>query len=123
MKRFSVVHRALRGARRTYITLVDDDNACLLRSYPWSILIGGNGTPYVRRAGVNSSSVLLHHEIFGPAERVYHKNGNSLDNRRENLSETPPRQSGKHVLYATGMKMLNRLISGKSTPLAPHAHT
>lgn len=121
MKRFKLTCKH-KHQHKTVVTIVDDEDAYRLRSYPYGVLWGGNNIPYLRRTTHGSQEILLHHEIFGGAhKKVYHLNGNSLDNRRSNLSLTPPKRPQTGVRYSDAMRMLNRLICGKPTIAAPNA--
>ena len=91
-KKFRVKMLSRRSlALREFITIVDEDDASLLRSYYWYIINGtqslsGKNNSYVARNTPNGVEY-LHQVVVGakPGELVQHINGNSLDNRKANL--------------------------------------
>jgi hypothetical protein len=72
----------------TFIALYDAEDAHKVEPYTWHV-VKGHSTFYVCRqtARPNRRSILLHREIAEchKDKMVDHKNGNGLDNRRENL--------------------------------------
>lgn len=67
-------------------TLVDLQDIGALGGYKWSVVDTGRGKYAVRNGG-KRGCVYLHREIMKPPDGmvVDHKNGDTLDNRRENL--------------------------------------
>lgn len=120
MKRFKIkgTHK---GENKSYVVLVDDEDACLLRVGAWYIGLGRDNHPYVKRCTGRSTAELLHRDILKTKNRVYHINGNGLDNRRSNLSLVAPRASEGRISFNTGMRALNRLICHLPTGAAPYA--
>lgn len=82
------IKKIVKHAVREYITIVDDQDAHLLRTSFWTILHSGSekNTAYVGKT-TRMETVLLHRVIMGakPRQIVWHINGDMLDNRRENL--------------------------------------
>ena len=79
--------------------LIDEDDAHILSRYSWRAPTNRNKT-YVRcdtRKQGKKVYLLLHREILGlkvgDKLQADHINGNSLDNRRENLRVVTPRQN------------------------------
>lgn len=66
-----------------YTAIVDDEDYDRLVVYRWQVLKDHSGHTYARRRG----DVLMHQEILPPKDglRTDHKNGDGLDNRRDNL--------------------------------------
>lgn len=61
------------------------------------------GTHYAIRNQINATgayvSLLLHRYLMGePVEDIDHKNGDGLDNRRENLRKATPSQNGRNQM-------------------------
>jgi hypothetical protein len=71
-----------------YEAIVDDEDYDSLMQHKWHIL-KVKDLRYARRKSVPTyADVLMHRQIMGVTDRsldVDHKNGNGLDNRRENL--------------------------------------
>ena len=107
MKRFILRHHWHHFTQTAEI-LVDDDNACLLRAYEWSVMCTPNGYKYVYRL-VNGTHVFLHRMVNEEGKHTYHKNGNSLDNRRCNLTSKAP-------CYGPRFEKLCRLLGAVSYP-------
>lgn len=73
----------------TLVALVDDENFDFLNQYKWHI----DNIGYARLCtGLRMHEVLMGHE---PGKEVDHKNGNKLDNRKENL---------RHVTHAENLR-------------------
>lgn len=75
-----------------YIITVDEDDAHQLRSNTWFVLFSRQGKPYPMRY-INGAHVHLSHEVLrlDRAMRdviVRHRNGDTLDCRKENLIQT-----------------------------------
>ena len=68
-----------------YYTEIDDVDLQQTNQYRWKIF-KSRGKLYAARTS-GTKTVLLHRQITGagPHQHVDHKNGNGLDNRRENL--------------------------------------
>lgn len=85
-----------------YKALVDDGDYERLVVFRWCAQISG-GHVYAKRT---KRSIMMHNVVFSPPSGfiVDHKNGNTLDNRRENLrladKRTNARNSRKHKGYA-----------------------
>jgi len=91
-KRF-IIRCISNGQVKEFITIIDAEDAHLLRAYQWCTVTKHSGDAakpyhYVVRHGVNGQEA-LHHVVLGVdlkrPERVYHINGNTLDNRKANL--------------------------------------
>lgn len=75
---------------------VDDSDRSLIKEYQWSLNIHENTQYLVTR--INGRKVRLHQLLLGfPKYPVAHKNGNTLDNRRENL--VPRSQMSRGTVY------------------------
>lgn len=75
---------------RGMVALVDDVDVPVLSRHKWTASIHGSGRVYASRnveRGGKTVRIFMHHVILSPrsGEVIDHKNGNSLDNRRENL--------------------------------------
>lgn len=72
-----------------YVTIVDDEDYERLSIFNWQAIVGHRGNVYAIRQ--QNGSVPMHREVLGLGKRgnsklvVDHINGNSLDNRKENL--------------------------------------
>lgn len=66
-------------------SLIDLEDAALVRGYRW--YLGGREGRYVMAFTPRGGTVLLHRLLVNaqPGQRVGHRNGDLLDNRRENL--------------------------------------
>jgi hypothetical protein len=86
------------------IALVDDKDYKYLAQFKWSILEKKN-TIYARRhlcSKIDSkrSTVLMHHEIIGKpliGKMVDHKDGDGLNNQRQNLRFVTQRQNSQNT--------------------------
>lgn len=70
------------------VALVDDEDFERVSKFKWGYTKNGSNE-YVRRTTqvinkIGGDRVYLHHEVFGKGF-IDHKNGNGLDNRKENL--------------------------------------
>lgn len=94
-KKFKV-KRIEKYSVKEYIVIVDDEDAHWLRSTIWSVLGGDasiNKPPYIGRHLPMGGKESFHCMIVGATqgEKVYHINGNTLDNRKENLFKSSDR--------------------------------
>jgi len=83
------------------VAIVDDDDFEDLNKYSWSAACDFK-LWYARRAGLTSkhSVIRMHRQIMGvtnPKIFVDHKNGNSLDNRKENLRLCSSQQNNRNT--------------------------
>jgi hypothetical protein len=72
------------------VAIVDSEDLALVAGFDWSLPSSTSTrypVGYQSRRGGSCSSVYLHRLIAqaGPEDIVYHRNHNTLDNRRENL--------------------------------------
>lgn len=77
--------------------LVDDYDFEILKKYKWHIT--GGGTGYAgRHTGYGNPIMLMHREILNlkKLEQCDHINGDSLDNRKENLRICKPSENYKN---------------------------
>lgn len=85
------------------VTRVDDDDYALLSQHRWYARRRRNGTYYaVRRGKVGdgtSKNIYLHRFLLTPADdqEVDHINGDTLDNRRENLRACTRAQNARNL--------------------------
>lgn len=78
-----------------HVALVDDDDLLLVAGSPWHVHRGSSGIlyavwqPYLGggRKGARKGRVFMHHRIAPPLGGMVtdHRNGDGLDNRRQNL--------------------------------------
>ena len=87
MRRFSVKEIQL---SKGFVSIVDDGDFEILSRSRWHAARNKCGT-YYARGWDGLKKVLMHRVIMGAIEGeiVDHKNGNTLDNRRENLRIVP----------------------------------
>lgn len=72
------------------VTIVDDDDYEFLSQFTWCAHIANkkcyHAVTNFRKDPKGLISQVMHRHIMGnPINNVYHKNGNTLDNRKENL--------------------------------------
>lgn len=72
------------------VTIVDDDDYEFLSQFTWCAHIANNKCYHAvtnfRKDAKGLKSQVMHRHIMGnPINNVFHKNGNTLDNRKENL--------------------------------------
>ena len=74
-------------------TIVDEEDYSKLSAYNWYPLNSSSGNTYATRGKTGRGTVYMHKEILPspPGMVTDHKNGDSLDNRRENLRIAPLR--------------------------------
>jgi hypothetical protein len=75
---------------RGFKAIIDDDDFDLVRAFKWRAHNGGSGMTYAGRTvavGKKMTCVLMHRFITGakPGQLVDHKDGNTMNNRRDNL--------------------------------------
>jgi hypothetical protein len=82
---------------RGMVAIVDDCDFERLSRFKWYAARGRTGSWYARRhrPGVLGRKIWMHHEVLGGTRDalVDHKNGDGLDNRRDNLRWATPRQN------------------------------
>lgn len=95
-----------------YVAIVDSADEALVRPYKWHVQISRGGKPYACRTinspGGKTTRVRMHRVICScPAGSVIdHKNGNTLDNRRENL---------RAVTHSENMRNVPSALPGSAT--------
>ena len=98
-KRFLIKCLGRNGLIKGYITTVDEEDACLLRAHVWTAknstrLFNGKQIDfkYIAR-NVNGVCEFLHCRVINAkeGEKVWHINGDSLDNRKANLMKESER--------------------------------
>lgn len=100
------------------VVFVDDADYRFLSRYRWGILRDGHHnnksskhpcTDYARTR-INGKQVLMHRLLLPGADHIDHKNGNGLDNRRENLRECTFQQNmrNRRGWAASGLRGVNR---------------
>jgi len=87
--------------------LIDPEDYELVKNHTWCLSSNGYAVTNIRDAETKKyKQVKMHRLIFG-AERgqmIDHKNGNKLDNRRENLRPVTMSQNCQNKLPKTGHK-------------------
>jgi hypothetical protein len=80
------------------VALVDDEDFEMLSQFKWHALFG-KGKWYAERSVFGGPYIRMHNQIMHEREgwRVDHKNGNGLDNRRENLRYANSRQNNQNA--------------------------
>jgi hypothetical protein len=102
---------------RGLVAIVDDADYERFNEYTWSAMAGGSGFIAARR--VMGRLVSLHREITGAkkGETVDHRNGNTLDNRRQNLRVCTARENWQNRKRdgrnTTGYKGVSKRHYGK----------
>jgi len=73
------------GLSKGFFAKVDDDDYRKLNKYKWHVSRSSNSW-YVR-SWIDGNHVYMHRYIMNPTpkEQVNHKNGDTMDHRRENL--------------------------------------
>lgn len=78
----------------------DDEDAALVSGYTWAASCSKEGNPWYASAYVPGTwrrrkTILMHRLILGarPGERVDHRDGNGLNNRRSNLRQATNSQN------------------------------
>lgn len=104
---------------RSFTVIFDDEDTELLSKYSWNISFMRNGNPRAE-ARINYKITRMHRYILGikdSAIKVDHINGNTLDNRRENLRASTNAQNlrnrGKTRANTSGYKGVTKTRSGK----------
>ncbi len=70
-----------------YVTIVDDDNYSQLSQYSWCVSTWADKTYAIRRNPENGKLIRMHRQIMKATKgiEIDHINGNTLDNRKQNL--------------------------------------
>jgi hypothetical protein len=87
------------------VVIVDDADYEWLSQFNWVLLLTQDGKRYAARGAMRNgrwgSYVLMHRELLGlttgDGKQADHKNGNGLDNRRENLRIATPQENMRNV--------------------------
>lgn len=110
---------------RNKITLVDDEDFETLNKFKWYLTATNDGNEYAYSYGAsrkrsNHDCISMHRFLMQSEMYVDHKNGNGLDNRRENLRlSTPTQNNGNQKLQrinTSGYKGVSRSIPGSKKP-------
>ena len=84
-----------------HFALVDDEDFEVLSQFTWRLTRKGYATRHLPRDGGPQKSMLMHRQIMGlnKGDRVEvdHRNGNKLDNRRNNIRVATPSQNMANV--------------------------
>ncbi len=78
---------------RGMTALVDSGDLQKVSAWSWSAMKTRRKDKFYAVATVNNKFAYMHHLILGSTNQVDHKNGNGLDNRRENLRFATPSQN------------------------------
>ena len=88
---------------RGAVALVDDADFDCLSKHKWSLVPGNGGTPYAAAQIKNADGEWrfrrMHRFLMNPSDpSVYvdHRNGDGLDNRRENLRLATPQENARN---------------------------
>jgi hypothetical protein len=82
------------------VALVDDQDFELLSKNKWCAGTGTRKKTYYAIAWINKKNTYMHHQIMGlPLKgfEIDHKDGNGLNNQRENLRIVTPRQNLQNI--------------------------
>lgn len=100
-----------RGDIPVAYALIDSDDAPKVEGYRWNV-VEGSGKRYahaiIRAGGIYVASLRMHRLLLGePPDsertRVDHKNGDGLDNRRDNLRWSTPGENSQNRIGATSL--------------------
>ncbi len=108
---------------RGAVALVDDEDFEHLSKHKWSLVPGNRGTAYAAAQIKNAQGEWrfrrMHRFIMGskdPALYIDHRNGNGLDNRKENLRVATPLENGRNRTRAlknkTGFRGVQPRLGG-----------
>ena len=82
------------GLTQEYFTEIDDSDEQLVRKHCWRLLKNKNGKLYaVTSTGKGLRDALMLHNYLTGNKRTDHKDGNGLNNKRENLREANNHQN------------------------------
>jgi hypothetical protein len=91
---------------RGYVAIVDDEDYERINSYNWfaNVTTFPNGRVRVRAARMrNRQMIYMHHEVLGilpsslDGDHVDHEDGDSLNNRKKNLTVKTPMQNSHNT--------------------------
>lgn len=100
---------------RGKVAIVDDERFAELYPFTWQCNAGGYATRAESRDG-KDITIYMHKQIMGCLDEVDHKNGNTLDNRIENLRMCHHWQNG-------GNRKLNKNASSGFKGITWHEKT
>ena len=94
-KKFSIKVMGRSGVVKEFITIVDEEDAGFLRSEIWTVINGvsekgtSEGRKYIAKNVGGGVYEYLHYRVLGLSKKsgrkVWHMNGDTLDNRKANL--------------------------------------
>lgn len=85
-----------------YTAIVDDEDFERINAFKWRVLPSGDNLYGSRTEQKNKkkSNILMHRLILGITDKsikIDHKNGNGLDNRKENLRSSTRNQNARNL--------------------------
>lgn len=96
---------------KNYNILISNEDLILYNSFTWYVKDNGSGNLYLVRQDKDKKEISFHRSLFNLTDNkihVDHINGNSLDNRRENLrlctNSQNRKNSKRHKDNTTGFK-------------------
>lgn len=83
---------------RGFVTLASPEDQPLLTDYTWSSVVKGRATyvaRYIRHP--RRKVIYLHREMLPTSKWIDHKDGNPLNNQRDNLRECSPLENARNA--------------------------